>query len=145
MKSLHARCLAAWIAIFAMALAALAPTVSRALARGAASPVSWTEVCTASGKQWINLDTAAITGATGSTVAGEPDGSQPAHKPLDHCPFCLLSAERLGPAPDAAARFFVPGDPVAPVIGVLPAFRSLAPLAAHARGPPLNTPPPFVG
>jgi hypothetical protein len=138
------RRLAAWIAIVAMALAALAPTVSRALARGSASPVFWTEVCTASGKQWINLDTAAITGATGSTQAAGPDGSEPAHNPLDHCPFCLLSAERLGPAPDAAARFFVPGDPVAPVIGLLPAFRSLTPLAAHARGPPQNTSPPFV-
>ncbi|MBE2262332.1 MAG: DUF2946 domain-containing protein [Burkholderiaceae bacterium] len=141
MTSLRARRLAAWIAMFAMALTALAPTVSRALARGAAGPVAWTEVCTASGKQWINLDTAAITGSTASTVAGEPGGRQPAHNPLDHCPFCLLAAERLGPATDTVAHFFAPGNPVAPAIGLLPAFRSLISLAAHARGPPLNTSP----
>ena len=144
MNALRARRLSAWIAIFAMALAALAPTVSRALARGAASPVSWTEVCTASGMQWVNLDSAVTTGTTRSTASGVPDGGQPAHNPLDHCPFCFLSAERLGPAPGAAARFFVPGDPVAPAIGLQPAFRSLAPLAAHARGPPRHTVPPSV-
>jgi hypothetical protein len=140
-NALRRRTLFAWIALLAITLAALMPTVSRALARGAASPVSWTEICTASGVQWVNLDRSAIAEGAQSAVPGEPGGNPPAHNPLDHCPFCLLAADRLGPAPDAAARYFVPGDPVAPAIGLLPVFRSLAPLAARARGPPLNTSP----
>jgi hypothetical protein len=109
-----------------------------------ASPVAWTEICTASGVQWVNLDRSAITEGAQSVVPGEPGGNPPAHNPLDHCPFCLLAADRFGPAPDVAARFFAPGDPVAPAIGLQAGLLSLAPLAAHARGPPLNTSPTFV-
>lgn len=144
MNALRRRPLFAWIALLAITLATLMPTVSRALARGAASPVSWTEICTASGAQWVNLDSATIVEGAQSAVPGEPGGNPPAHNPLDHCPFCLLAADRLGPAPDVAARFFAPGDPVAPAIGLQAGFLSLAPLAAHARGPPLNTSPTFV-
>jgi len=143
-NALRRRPLFAWIALLAITLAALMPTVSRALARGVASPVAWTEICTASGVQWVNLDRSAITEGAQSVVPGEPGGNPPAHNPLDHCPFCLLAADRLGPAPDVAARFFAPGDPVAPAIGLQPGFLSLAPLAVHARGPPLNTPPTFM-
>lgn len=139
MTFLRARRLAAWIAIFAMALAALAPTVSRALARGAASPVSWNEVCTASGMQWINLAANAAPDA-GDNGRIPPTGSAT----LDPCPWCLLTADRLGPPSSPSSPFRVHGDPFAPPIGSTPVFRSLAPLAAHARGPPLNTPPPFV-
>ena len=118
MNALRRRPLFAWIALLAITLATLMPTVSRALARGAASRVSWTEICTASGAQWVNLDSATIVEGAQSAVPGEPGGNPPAHNPLDHCPFCLLAADRLGPAPDVAARFFAPGDPVAPAIGL---------------------------
>jgi hypothetical protein len=139
MTSLRARRLAAWFAMLAISLAALVPTVSRALAWGSASPVSWTEVCTASGLQWINL------AATAAPDAGDTGQSLPARgATLDHCPLCLLTADRLGPPSSPPSPFWVRGDPVAPAIGSTQVFRSLAPLAAPARGPPLNTPPPFV-
>ncbi len=141
MNALRRRPLFAWIALLAITLAALMPTVSRALARGSASPVSWTEVCTASGVQRVKLDRSEIIEDAKSTVSSEPGGNLPAHKPLDHCPLCLLAADRLGPAPATPARLAVPGDPVAPAIGPQAGFRSLAPLAAHARGPPLKTSP----
>lgn len=144
MSTLHARRLAAWIAIFAMALAALAPTVSRALARGVAGPVSWTEVCTASGMQRVDPDAAEATEGARSAVAGEPDGSPPAHNPLDHCPFCLLTADRLGPPSSPQSPVWLQGDRLALAIQPTSAFRSFTPLAAHARGPPLKTPPFFV-
>jgi hypothetical protein len=67
-NALRRRPLFAWIALLAITLATLMPTVSRALARGAASPVSWTEICTASGVHWVNLDSATI--VEGRSVRG---------------------------------------------------------------------------
>lgn len=143
MNLLRTRRLSAWIALCVMALAALAPTVSRALVWGAApSGPSWIAVCSASGMQWVPLDAAAT---VAPAVSGTPgDGPPSAGHPLDPCPFCLLGADRLGPPPAPPATFRGPGDPVAPVIRPAPLLRSLASLAAHARGPPLHTAPSFV-
>ena len=139
MTTRHARHLAAWIAIFAMALVALVPTVSRTLARGDADPGSWVEICTVSGMQWVNL------AANAAPDDGDDGQSQPARGAMaEHCAWCLLAGDRLGPASNTTARFWVPGDPVAPSVGLQPVFRSLAPLAAHARGPPPNATPPSV-
>lgn len=143
MTLLRTRRLSAWIAIFAMALAALAPTVSRALARGeAASAPSWVEVCSASGMQWVPLGT--DTTAAPATSALPGDGPPAAGNPLDHCGFCLLSADRLGPPVTAPAAWRLPGDPAAPAVRPALLLCSRAPLAAHARGPPRHTVPPSV-
>lgn len=137
MTLLRTRRLSAWIAIFAMALAALAPTVSRALVWGSSHSASWVEVCSASGMQWMALDAAA---SQASSVSGAPGDGQPAAgNPLDHCPFCLLSADRLGPPSSLQSAFHLHGEAVAPAARRAPLFRSQAPLAAQARGPPLHT------
>lgn len=141
MTSAHGRRLAAWLAIFAMMLAAFAPTVSRALARGSVSPGSWAEVCTASGVQWVKLGNTATTDSVGSAVSGEPASGQPAHNPLDHCPLCLLAADRLGPPSSPPTPFGLHGDPLAIAIHQEPLLHAFSPLAAHARGPPRNPSP----
>lgn len=139
MNLLRARRLAAWIALVAMALAVLAPTVSRALGWGQAAPGLWTEVCTVAGPQWMRLDTAT---AEAPAVPGASGGDPPAPaNPLDPCPWCLLGADRLGPPGVPPVAFRLHGDPVAPACHPAVFFHSLAPLAAHARGPPLHTAP----
>lgn len=139
MNHLRARRVFAWIALAAITLAALAPTVSRALARAVVNPPGWNEVCTASGMQTLAV---ALAGDTATDPAAE---RAPAPGPtLDHCPFCLLGADRLGPPPGPAARVMALGDPLAPPGGPETFVRTTAPLLALARGPPLNTAPPSV-
>lgn len=87
------------IALLAMLMASLAPTLSRlAAAMGTDSAVSWVEVCTASGSQWV-----AVPANAPSHPAGE--GSAPAvHS--EHCPFCLLSMDRWGPPTESSRHLF---------------------------------------
>lgn len=125
------RRLAAWIAMFAMALAALAPTVSRALAWGAASPGAWIKVCTASGMQQVALPGNAADGG------GDAGKTRPTHLSLDHCPFCFLTADRLGPPAQPTPQFRVDGASPPPPVGVSTVTLRSPVLAARPRGPPL--------
>lgn len=85
------RALASWFAILAILMAALAPTVSHALA--VAGSRAWVEVCGASGSRWIPSD---------STLASPASGAPAAQGP-EHCPYCTLQdqAPALPPAPPA--------------------------------------------
>jgi Protein of unknown function (DUF2946) len=115
--------LAAWIACIAMAMSALAPTVSHALRSivgagvGSSAP-GWVEVCTLAGSKWVKLDAAA-------DPARQPSAPQAAHT-VEHCPYCALHA----------------GLPVWPVAE---AVRSWAPVAAAppalGDAPPPSAPP----
>ena len=134
MNVLRARRLDAWIAIFVMALAALAPTVSHALAWRSAVPDYWADVC---------MVAAPSSPSAAQAVGAESAGKLPAAGPLDHCPLCLLSSDRLGPAPGGSSCPLAHGDPVAPVVQPALSFRSLILLAAHARGPPVDPPAHF--
>ena len=126
MTTLH-RPWAVWLALCLALLGALAPTVSHALvwAHGGQTPLI--EICTSAGPRWMAL-------SNGS----EPVPSDPATTAvLDHCPFCLLTADRMAPPPQplplrlaAAGHAGVLAPP--PKV-VLPA-QVLA--AAHPRGPP---------
>lgn len=134
MAALRTRRLFAWIALLAITLAALAPTVSRALAPAPAAAPGWVEVCSASGMQWVSLQ-------TGATTTQRPDGSgAPAGPSLDACPYCVLAAERLAPPPHPVAGICALGRAAEPA----PAPASAMPLAARApvrvRGPPAPTP-----
>ncbi len=78
----------AWLAVWLVLFAALAPVLSHALARGTAAPPGL-EICTTSGTQIIALP--------GAATSAEPDAA-PAplgEHLLVHCPFCLLHADRL--------------------------------------------------
>ena len=123
----------AWLILWIVGLAALAPSVSRTLAL--AGQPGWVEVCSADGLRWVRV-------ADGS-AAREP--SAPADAPrLDHCPLCVLMGERLAPAPTPFA--------LAPPAHAhrLPAAVRLAPpphrfsIAAAPRGPPARSAAAFV-
>lgn len=86
------RALTSWIAVLAILMAALAPSISHAL--GTRNAASWLEVCSAAGAKWVN-------------AGGDTDDKSPvpsgAH-PLEHCPYCSLHANAIAiPAKPAAA------------------------------------------
>ena len=76
-----------WLTAWVIALSALAPTISRALAH--AGSVQWVQVCTSEGIRWI-----ALSDADNGADSGEA-GKSALH--LDHCPLCVLMGERLAP------------------------------------------------
>jgi len=81
---------AVWLAVLLALFAALAPAVSHALAleRG----TQGIEICTGTGTQIIPADS--------------PTGPEPVLH-VDHCPFCLHSADRFAPPPTPVAYLFL--------------------------------------
>ncbi|MFY9459078.1 MAG: DUF2946 domain-containing protein [Aquabacterium commune] len=117
---------AAWIALLAMLMAALAPAISQLLQRG--SSTAWVEICRAGGgTAWV---------AVGDLQSKQtPTKGQP-HL-LDHCPYCSLQAHAL------------PAVPALPTVAAapLPGFREPtaflhAPHTAHAWRPAQSRAPP---
>ncbi|MFL6657246.1 MAG: DUF2946 domain-containing protein [Massilia sp.] len=80
MKRITRRC-AAWIACLAMLFAALAPSISHAMA--ASRGDGWAEICSAAGVKYIKANVIQST-----TV--DPVTEQTVH--LEHCPFCATHA-----------------------------------------------------
>lgn len=72
------RALTSWVAILAILMAALAPSVSHALA--AHGSVAWIEVCSALGSKWVRADAPEREPASGSSGV----------QALEHCPYCTL-------------------------------------------------------
>lgn len=122
------RAFVVWLVGLVAVFGALVPTLSHALvfARGGSS--AWTEVCTSTGTRWELLDLtqnaaprlsdAAFSAAAGATLvlADSPDGQESAAS-LDHCPFCLLSADHAAPEPSALLPLFVAiGEYQAPTV-----------------------------
>lgn len=81
------RRLTTWIAALAILLAALAPSLSHALA--SAGRPSWVEICTTQGSRWV--------------PSGENDSERapPSAHVLEHCPYCSLHAPTLDLPPVA--------------------------------------------
>ena len=122
---------ARWLALAVMLLGAFAPTVSRALAAARSDAALMIEVCTSEGPRWVPL---ASTSADMST-ADFSHGQKSAFS-LDHCPFCLLVAERLGPPPAASMHFFNAESGLAPPDAQALFFVSRPSTVALPRGPP---------
>jgi hypothetical protein len=118
---------ALWLALCVALSGAAAPTVLRTLAAtGARATV---EICTAAGGvQGLAQPSSDSSGEVSSTQA-------PALSP-DHCPFCLLVAERLGPPPAASMHFFNTESGLAPPDAQALFFVSEALAATLPRGPP---------
>lgn len=120
---LHRR-FAAWLAIWALLVAALWPALVQA-AVGGAGKSDWIEVCSASGMVWVKAD--------GSTESQD----HPAQDKSQHCDWCSLhSGSGLSPA---QAETTVGGTGAHDV----PDFRTSVPrpaqpLATQSRAPPLS-------
>jgi len=131
------RALSSWIAILAVLLNALMPTVSVAL-ENARSPLTarssnWTEVCSTQGTIWVRL------AADGSLI--EQTSQRPADAPaslhVEHCPYCLTHAASFGlpPAPAWAVPVWPRTARLLPHSALL-AQPPVAWLAPAARAPP---------
>ncbi len=126
--SRHGRRFHVWMAIWAILLAALVPTVSHLLQSGA----RWVEVCQSPnvqgvGIKWMQVD-----------EAGKPlSDSVPSAHLLDHCPYCALQAFGLALPVLLLALALLALTFAPPPQGTV-VWRSL--LARHltrSRGPPL--------
>lgn len=127
--------LAAWFALLAIALAALMPTVSRTLQwRAAQAPSEWVEVCSSAGMHWVSL-------RTGEVSPTDPSRGGTGSPTLEACPYCVFTADRLGPPVAAHPPLPALGRAVAPA-GTPPAQALwLAAAPPHQRGPPISEPP----
>ena len=138
---------ALWLALLLSIFGALAPTVSHALNGVRGGSAAMFEICTSAGPRWMALpagpqadeppvtNDAALANALDAWLPGT---NVPTSAPvLDHCPFCLLQADRAAPPPPTGFDLFaVPGQPVAPAVrqaGFLLTYFSLTP---PSRGPP---------
>jgi hypothetical protein len=105
----------AWIAIFAMALSALAPAVSRAMGPDENGRYL-IQLCSAAGVEWVELsaDEAAFYGDTGA-VSGGQEGGKPSV--LDQCPYCsAYFGSGLPPPAGLPMVFAVSGGTVMPTL-----------------------------
>ena len=115
----------AWIAMFAILLAALAPTLARALSAAQQQAQPWVEICTVAGMQ-IAYQGAPLKGP------GEHDAAA-----FKHCPLCLTHAGQYALAGAACVAW--PASTAG--IGWVPAFFAIPPfrfirVAAQPRAPP---------
>jgi Protein of unknown function (DUF2946) len=117
------------LALLAMVLSVLAPTVAQAVVN-ASGQAQWVEVCSASGMVWVNVSGSAEPGAQ-SEAPNNPMGDM-----SEPCLWCTLHGGVAG-APAKPLAF------VGPVLGAepAPAFLFSATVTgvwavAHARAPP---------
>lgn len=124
----------AWVALLALVLGALAPTVTQATVAGS-DRANWLEVCSVSGMVWVKAD-------TGEVRAQLPDGSAPTSMPLSdasqHCPWCTLHGGAAG-LPVVVVSLDLP-----PRLSDLPPAFYRVPLAATVWAPAQSRAPPFA-
>lgn len=128
----------AWIAIFAMAMSALAPAVSRAMGPDEHGRYL-VELCSAAGVEWVELsaEEAAFYGETGA-VSSESGPAQSVPS-LDHCPYCSAQfGNALPPSPDLSQSFAVAGGAVLPTLFLVAPRPLFAWSPAHPRAPPAH-------
>lgn len=117
----------AWLAMLAMVLGALAPTVAQAVV-ASSDRAGWVEVCSVSGMIWVQADT------------GTPSSDSPSAPVADvsmHCPWCTLHGGAADLPPVSVLAELLPRQTEPP-----PAFFRAVTLTgtwavAHARAPPL--------
>jgi len=122
----------AWLAMLAMVLSALAPTLALAVLASSDDTAQWVEVCSASGMVWVKADTA-------EDVADQQSSehSAPVSAAVQQCAWCSLHGGAAGLPPSVG-----PADPPPRYTLRFSAFARFAALAgvwvvAHARAPPL--------
>jgi hypothetical protein len=125
------RRLTAWIAMFAIVLAALAPSISQAVNAARTSAAGWDEICTVDGPKLIKADGEA---SHTSTAPVEKSGH------FEHCPFCFAHAGSFGLPPGTGFTFpIASGNPTLPPLY----YQAPRPLfiwaAAQSRAPPYHS------
>jgi Protein of unknown function (DUF2946) len=126
---LHRR-FTAWLAMLALVMGALAPTVTQAMVAGGES-ADWLEICSVSGMAWVKAD-------TGEVRDRQPDGGAPGGGASQHCAWCTLHGGTAG-LPAVSAVIALPVR----LTDRPPAFY-LAPMAASVWMPALSRGPPRV-
>ncbi|MBL8359589.1 MAG: DUF2946 domain-containing protein [Rubrivivax sp.] len=118
-----------WIALLAIGAATQMPSIARAVAYARGDSPTWVEVCSAQGSRLVALTADAETAA--------PDAPAAVHEPLDHCPWCSLSAHAALPPAAPAAWTPLRGLSERVPERFLSAARTPHPwAAARPRGPP---------
>ena len=126
---LHRR-ITTWVALLALVMGALAPTVTQAMV-AAGDRSDWLEVCSVSGMVWVKAD-------TGEVAQQQPDGSAPLGEAGQHCPWCTLHGGVAGlPTPQAQL-------PLPPRLTDLPPAFYRAPLSATVWAPAQSRAPPLT-
>ena len=117
---------AAWLAVLLALFAALAPAVSHAVALSRGGDHAGFEICTSAGAQWL-----------AAPDSGDSSSGQESTPTIDHCPFCLLQADRVAPPPSPVAYLFlvIGGQQEAPVWQAF-FYATYFALAPPPRGPP---------
>ncbi|RZI42577.1 DUF2946 domain-containing protein [Herbaspirillum sp. HC18] len=121
------RRITAWIASFAILLAAFAPLISHAMSNAANAGKGWVQVCSHAGTKMVKVDS-------------KLDPTAPAEKGVkaNHCPFCITHADSFGFPPTAG--FALPAPDAEQSLPIL-YYQSPRPLfiwtAAHSRAPPV--------
>ncbi len=123
----------AWLAMLAMALSALAPTLAQAVV-ASSDGAQWVEVCSASGMVWVKADT--------GVDAADPQSSghsAPMSDASMHCVWCSLHGGAAGLPPSVDAAEAPPRQTERPSAFFYAAALAGVWAVAHARAPPLAT------
>jgi hypothetical protein len=120
--------IAAWIACAAILLAALAPSISHAIAAEKSSMSAMHELCTADGIQLVEK--------SGHNQDHHAPSDQAAH--MEHCPFCLTNAASFALLPATFSLPVMSGSHILPSLF----YASPRPLFAWASAQPRA--PPFL-
>jgi hypothetical protein len=125
-----------WVGRLALLLAlfgALAPTVSHALNWASGQTPALIEVCTSQGPHWMAL------GLPSDRQSDRPNKPDTATV-FEHCPFCLLTAERLAPPPTAPVQVFLT-DATYELVASSQSFFAVTHVhpSPPPRGPPLSS------
>lgn len=115
-----------WLAIGMAFWGALAPSLSHALVLVSGNSAQWVAVCSSEGMRWVAL------AASERAPVDLPSGST-----LNHCPLCLLSPDRVVPAPHPWVHLFALfGDYPAATVRQAFFFVIEPTLGPLPRGPP---------
>ena len=126
------RAIHVWLALLLAVFAALAPTVSHALAASRGDAGTLTEICSSTGSRWVSV---AQTDSNSSST--DSSNGQESAASLSQCPFCLLSTDRVAPAPHPLVHLFdVLGDTPEPTVLQAFFYSKAFSLGAPPRGPP---------
>lgn len=124
------RRITAWVALLALVLGALSPTLTQAMVVGG-DRTDWLQVCSVSGMVWVQPD-------TGEVSDQQPDGGAPMGDASQHCPWCTLHGGAAG-LPVAHALPELP-----PRLTDFPPAFYRAPLAATVWAPAQSRAPPLA-